>query len=65
MKIKKLPFKAHSEKGDLFGEVRLGEHREPMNKNRIEVRDGASRGRKQATNRSAVVFLLWLVCLRR
>ena len=44
MKMKKLPSEANSEKGDLSGEGRLGENREPMDKNRIEGRHGASRG---------------------
>ena len=44
MKMKKLPSEANSEQGDLSGEGRLGEIREPMDKNRIEGRHGASRG---------------------
>ncbi|MEY4244223.1 MAG: hypothetical protein RLZZ245_1808, partial [Verrucomicrobiota bacterium] len=41
-------------KPDRMDGARRSQNRELMNKNRIEGRDGASRGHKQATNRSAV-----------
>ncbi len=44
MKMKKPPSEANSDAGDRSGEGRLGEIREPMDKNRIEGRHGAMRG---------------------
>jgi hypothetical protein len=42
--MKKPPSEANSDAGDRSGEGRLGEIREPMDKNRIKGRHGAMRG---------------------
>ena len=52
MKMKKLPSEANSGKGNRPGEGRLGENREPMDKNRIEPERSGDASRRLPEGRA-------------